>query len=115
MGICDLDIVLLASTILSLSSSVYLVSHSSLILQISFISHSHDLLLKKIAHLNTRPLTTSNFRRLKSCWINWYPVDPSQLVPTSPYFPSFPRKEIITIASKKTVRFWSITHWSHSM
>ena len=25
---------------------------------------------------------TSNFRRLMSCWINWYPVDPSQLVPS---------------------------------
>ena len=26
---------------------------------------------------------TSNFRRLMSCWINWDPVDPSQLVPSS--------------------------------
>ena len=41
---------------------------------------------------------TSNFRRLKSCWINSSQVDPVQLVPThsSPSFP--PRKSYYFLA-----------------
>ena len=63
-----------------------------LFMLVTFISHFLDNLLKKLHTSNTRLHTTSNFRRLKSCWINSSQVDPVQLVPTlsSPSFP--PRK-----------------------
>ena len=77
---CSLQPNFLASLEFSLNlfSNIFQINTSDNFLRI----HSCCLLLKKLHILNPCPHTTSNFRRLMSCWINWYPVDPSQLVPS---------------------------------
>ena len=93
------------------SKSFHWYCSSDIFLLVTFISHFLGNLLKKLHISNTRLHTTSNFRRLKSCWINWSQVDSSQLVPPSTLLLLFLRGNLTISSAAAPQRKYRFPLW----